>query len=60
MSAHPAQVLNSLGLERLTYPFLAKPFTRDELFAKVEEAVRHVPPPFVPAEIPLLRPRQQT
>jgi DNA-binding response OmpR family regulator len=43
MSAHPAEVLNSLGLDHLSYPFLAKPFTRDELFAKVLEGLRHVP-----------------
>jgi DNA-binding response OmpR family regulator len=43
MSAHPAQVFNGMGLG-LAYPFLAKPFTRDELVAKVEQALRHVPP----------------
>jgi two-component system cell cycle sensor histidine kinase/response regulator CckA len=43
MSAHPAEVFNRLGLG-VTYPFLAKPFTRDELFDKVQQALRHVPP----------------
>ena len=39
MSAHPAEVLAQYGLTELTVPFLAKPFTRDELLAKVNEAL---------------------
>jgi DNA-binding response OmpR family regulator len=39
MSAHPAEVLAEHGLAELTVPFLAKPFTRDELLTKVGEAL---------------------
>jgi hypothetical protein len=39
MSAHPAEVLMEYGLTRLDAPFLAKPFTRDELLTKVSEAI---------------------
>lgn len=39
MSAHPAEVLAEYGLTELTVPFLAKPFTRDELLTKVSEAL---------------------
>jgi two-component system, cell cycle sensor histidine kinase and response regulator CckA len=39
MSAHPAEVLAQHGLTELTVPFLAKPFTRDELLTKVSEAL---------------------
>ncbi len=39
MSAHPAEVLMQYGLARLDAPFLAKPFTRDELLTKVSEAL---------------------
>jgi two-component system cell cycle sensor histidine kinase/response regulator CckA len=39
MSAHPAEVLVEYGLTRLDAPFLAKPFTRDELLTKVSEAL---------------------
>jgi DNA-binding response OmpR family regulator len=39
MSAHPAEVLMEYGLSQLDAPFLAKPFTRDELLAKVSEAL---------------------
>ena len=39
MSAHPAEVLAEHGLAELTVPFLAKPFTRDELLTKVSEAL---------------------
>src|SRR5918997_5884190 len=38
MSAHPAEVLAEHGLAELSVPFLAKPFTRDELLTKVSEA----------------------
>jgi two-component system cell cycle sensor histidine kinase/response regulator CckA len=40
MSAHPAEVLAQHGLKDLDVPFLAKPYTRAELLAKVEEAVQ--------------------
>ena len=39
MSAHPAEVLARHGLTQLSVPFLAKPFTRDELLTKVSEAL---------------------
>lgn len=39
MSAHPAEVLVQYGLSELDAPFLAKPFTRDELLTKVSEAL---------------------
>lgn len=39
MSAHPAEVLAEYGLTELEVPFLAKPFTRDELLIKVSEAL---------------------
>jgi two-component system cell cycle sensor histidine kinase/response regulator CckA len=39
MSAHPAEVLARHGLTELNVPFLAKPFTRDELLTKVSEAL---------------------
>jgi len=41
MSAHPAEVLARHGLKDLDVPFLAKPFTRDELVAKVTAVLRH-------------------
>lgn len=39
MSAFPAEVMAQYGLETLDVPFLAKPFTRAELLAKVNEAL---------------------
>ena len=39
MSAHPAEVLVEYGLTKLDAPFLAKPFTRDELLTKVSESL---------------------
>jgi DNA-binding response OmpR family regulator len=39
MSAHPAEVLVEYGLTQLDAPFLAKPFTRDELLTKVSESL---------------------
>jgi DNA-binding response OmpR family regulator len=39
MSAHPAEVLARHGLAELDVPFLAKPFTRDELLEKVSDAL---------------------
>ena len=41
MSAHPAEILARHGLNDLNVPFLAKPYTRTELLAKVNSAVRH-------------------
>lgn len=41
MSAHPAEILARHGLTDLNVPFLAKPYTRTELLAKVNSAVRH-------------------
>jgi two-component system cell cycle sensor histidine kinase/response regulator CckA len=49
MSAHPAEVLAQHGLTELKVPFLAKPFTRDELLTKVSEALAR---PINPAEKP--------
>lgn len=39
MSAHPAEVLRHYGLNELDVPFLAKPFTRDELLITVSDAL---------------------
>jgi two-component system, cell cycle sensor histidine kinase and response regulator CckA len=39
MSAHPAEILARQGLTTLDIPFLAKPYTRDELVTKVREAL---------------------
>lgn len=39
MSAHPAEILAQHGLPSLNMPFLAKPYTRDEVLAKVREAL---------------------
>jgi two-component system cell cycle sensor histidine kinase/response regulator CckA len=44
MSAHPAEVLMEYGLTELDAPFLAKPFTRDELLTKVSEALARPAP----------------
>jgi two-component system cell cycle sensor histidine kinase/response regulator CckA len=44
MSAHPAEVLTQYGLTELEVPFLAKPFTRDELLTKVSEALAQPAP----------------
>jgi len=40
MSAFPAEVLVREGLENRTVLFLAKPFTRDELMGKVQQALK--------------------
>jgi DNA-binding NtrC family response regulator len=40
MSAHPAEVLARHGHPTLDVPFLAKPYTRAEILAKVAEALR--------------------
>ena len=42
MSAYPAEVMAQYGLTTLDVPFLAKPFTRKELLAKVNEALAPV------------------
>jgi two-component system, cell cycle sensor histidine kinase and response regulator CckA len=39
MSAHPAEVLVREGLANPTVLFLAKPFTRDELFSAIRDAL---------------------
>lgn len=39
MSAHPAEVVVREGLATPIMSFLAKPFTRDELLRKVQEAI---------------------
>ena len=39
MSAHPAEVLARHGLGDLSAPFLAKPYTRNEVLAKVREVL---------------------
>ena len=39
MSAFPAEVMAQYGLKTLDVPFLAKPFTRRELLAKIGEAL---------------------
>jgi DNA-binding response OmpR family regulator len=44
MSAYPAEVLAQRGLQDLRVLFLAKPYTRAELIAKVAEAMRRPPP----------------
>lgn len=44
MSAHPAEVLMEYGLTKLDAPFLAKPFTRDELLTKVSESLAQPSP----------------
>jgi two-component system cell cycle sensor histidine kinase/response regulator CckA len=44
MSAHPAEVLARYGLTELDVPFLAKPFTRDELLTKVSDALARPTP----------------
>jgi two-component system, cell cycle sensor histidine kinase and response regulator CckA len=41
MSAHPAEILARHGLKDLNVPFLAKPYTRDELLTKVKATLRH-------------------
>ena len=43
MSAHPAEVLVREGLDDPKVLFLAKPFTRDELFAIMRQALAGMP-----------------
>jgi len=52
MSAHPAEVLVQYQAADIATPFLAKPFTRDELLTKVEEALQDQA---APAKQPPLR-----
>jgi YesN/AraC family two-component response regulator len=42
-SGHAAEVLAQHGLAELDVPFLAKPYTRDEILTKVHEALDHRP-----------------
>jgi two-component system cell cycle sensor histidine kinase/response regulator CckA len=51
MSAHPAEVLMEYGLTELDAPFLAKPFTRDELLTKVSQALAWAQPTSSPRPI---------
>ena len=46
MSAHGEEVFSRLGLRRMRAPFLAKPFTDEELLAKVDRALTE---PLLPA-----------
>ncbi len=52
MSAHPAEVLARRGLQDLRVVFLAKPYTRAELCAKVREALEHRPAPRADHKVP--------
>ncbi|HEX2220154.1 MAG TPA: response regulator [Gemmatimonadales bacterium] len=45
MSAYPAEVLAEHGLQDLDVVFLAKPYTMDELQAKVRQAMERAPSP---------------
>ena len=49
MSAHGEEVFSRLGLKRMTAPFLAKPFTDEEMLSKVERALTE--PLLVPTQI---------
>jgi len=44
MSGFAAEVLARYGLKELDVPFLAKPFTRNELLAKVRETLQRLTP----------------
>jgi DNA-binding response OmpR family regulator len=48
MSAHGEEVFSRLGLRRMRAPFLAKPFTDEELLAKVDRALTE--PLLVPSQ----------
>lgn len=50
MSAHGEEVFSRLGLRRMRAPFLAKPFTDEELLAKVDRALTE---PLLPAVQPV-------
>ncbi|HET8622963.1 MAG TPA: response regulator [Gemmatimonadales bacterium] len=49
MSAHGEEVFSRLGLKRMSAPFLAKPFTDEEMLSKVERALTE--PLLVPTQI---------
>lgn len=49
MSAHGEEVFSRLGLKRMSAPFLAKPFTEEEMLSKVERALTE--PLLVPTQI---------
>ena len=51
MSAYPAEVLAQRGLRDLRVLFLAKPYTRAELIAKVGEALQRRPSPIFGADV---------
>jgi two-component system cell cycle sensor histidine kinase/response regulator CckA len=51
MSAHPAEILARQGLSTLTVPFLAKPYTRDELVIRVREALERRSLPRISGQI---------
>jgi two-component SAPR family response regulator len=55
-SGHAAEVLAQHGLADLDVPFLAKPYTRDEILTKVHEALG--PRPGTDAESPAERRRR--
>jgi DNA-binding response OmpR family regulator len=48
MSAHGEEVFGRLGLRRMSAPFLAKPFTDEELLGKVQRALTE--PLLVPSQ----------
>ena len=56
MSAHPAEVLAEHGLQDLEVLFLAKPYTMEELRAKIRQAMEL---PSSPRTDPAWRARQQ-
>jgi DNA-binding response OmpR family regulator len=55
MSGFAAEVLTRHGLRDLDVPFLAKPFTRSELLAKVGEALKRPTPQQPPTPSPTSR-----
>ena len=59
MSAYPAEVLAQHGLEDPAVPFLSKPFTRDELLAKIERALAPSMPSWVPGRAQAKHPAER-
>ena len=57
MSAYPAEVLAQRGLRDLRVLFLAKPYTRAELIAKVGEALQRRPTPIFGADVKTMQDR---
>jgi DNA-binding response OmpR family regulator len=55
MSGFAAEVLTRHGLRDLDVPFLAKPFTRSELLAKIREALERPMPQQPPTRSPTSR-----